>query len=55
MWIFKKLKTKNKKNKNYMDQNIVFHEYEQQKRKKKGCILFPTLDLFSLVWILLNW
>jgi len=34
-----------------MDQTIVFHEYEQQKRKK-GCILFPTIPL---VWILLNW
>jgi len=47
MWIFKKLKTKNKKNKNYMDQNIVFHEYEQQKRKKKGCILFPVRFVLS--------
>jgi hypothetical protein len=41
MWIFKKLKTKNKKNKNYMDQNIVFHEYEQQKKKKKVVFYFP--------------
>ena len=30
-----------------MDQNIVFHEYEQQKRKKKGCILFPVRFVLS--------